>query len=103
MRTLIVSMPETLGMSPLQSAMREVTAITKLRRLETSCISGDVCNTAQDSGLNTTVLQSPATDEVADLIPVSSVVHFICHGISDPQNPSGSYLVLGEEFKSDPS
>lgn len=46
------------------------------------------------NGTRTTRMDCPTTTEVLASIPAYNVIHFACHGVSDPTSPSNSYLAL---------
>lgn len=48
-------------------------------------------------GTRTTEMIRPTTSQVLENLPAHDVIHFACHGISDPKNPSSSYLLLAED------
>jgi tetratricopeptide (TPR) repeat protein len=74
---LLVTMPTTPGESDLHGVEQEA-----------SCISEIV---GADSA---TSLTHPTASEVLDQLASHSVIHFACHGISNPSNPSASALLL---------
>jgi CHAT domain-containing protein len=47
-------------------------------------------------------LECPSASEVLERIPESDVVHFACHGSSDPNNPSESHLLLATQSQAGP-
>lgn len=78
-RILLVTMPETMGHSPLPGAEKEREIISNICRTKsTAC---------QD-------LPFPTVDDVLNGIPGSTIAHFACHAVFDPYNPSRSYLIL---------
>ncbi|OCL11219.1 hypothetical protein AOQ84DRAFT_396395 [Glonium stellatum] len=80
---LVVGMPDTKGMSPLE-VMDEVEAIQQ--NINKSTIS------------QLKILANPSKGEVLDNLRTCTVAHFACHGISDLEDPSDSCLFIGEGF-----
>ncbi|KAI9820807.1 MAG: hypothetical protein M1827_005178 [Pycnora praestabilis] len=74
---LVVSMPQTIGMNDL-NVTEEVVAIQR----------------AFTGGSLPKILRSASKSEVLEELPKSSIVHFACHGGSDPDDPSNSALFL---------
>ncbi|KAF2496708.1 hypothetical protein BU16DRAFT_339910 [Lophium mytilinum] len=74
----LVSMPTTPGENPLKGAKKEEEEIIK------NCF-----------GHRFRVMENPTKAEALSELPISTNVHFICHGISKAKNPSSSGLLLG--------
>ncbi|KAL0635469.1 hypothetical protein Q9L58_005600 [Maublancomyces gigas] len=51
---------------------------------------------------STTRFESPTVTQVLEELPYHHVIHFACHGISDPANPSNSHLLLHGDDPSKP-
>ncbi|KAE9378769.1 TPR-like protein [Stipitochalara longipes BDJ] len=75
---LVVTMPTTPGQKPLKGANRE-----KL-----------VIESASYGIYSVRELRCPTVLEVLEQIPTSGIIHFACHGSSDPTDPSRSHLIL---------
>lgn len=75
--TLLVAMPETPGQDPLPMAAQEAETLRGLLP-------------------HPTLVQAPpiTTSAVLSALPVNTIVHFACHGRSDPGDPSQSQLLL---------
>ncbi|MGC4977930.1 CHAT domain-containing protein [Streptomyces sp. DT199] len=80
--TLIVALPQTPGAEPLGHAEKEAARVAELLRP-----AGPV-----------TVLTGPAatSQSVLDALPRHATAHFVCHGLTDPLDPSGSRLLLAD-------
>ena len=78
-RGLIVTMPKTIGMKDLD-------------------VEEEVRNVQEMLGQLTVhtpvVLETPTRQEVIEELPASTIVHFACHGASNPYNPSNGGLFL---------
>ncbi|KAF4868420.1 hypothetical protein CGCSCA1_v012343 [Colletotrichum siamense] len=75
---LVVTMPSTPGGAPLPGVTRELQAI----------------KTAVDGTYNITELEKPNARQVLDGMQDAQIVHFACHGTSDPLDPLQSHLLL---------
>lgn len=75
---LVVAMPETVGHAALPGVVREMQSV----------------QLATQNKLSALLLVKPDTKTVLGNIGVCDVVHFACHGISDPVDPLSSYLLL---------
>ncbi|MFB6840017.1 CHAT domain-containing protein [Streptomyces sp. NPDC056361] len=75
-RLLAVALPETPGARPLGGARREVEALRAL--LPTDVLYGE----------------GATFDEVMAALPDHPCVHFACHGVSDPADPSAGRLLV---------
>ncbi|OQV00561.1 CHAT domain-containing protein [Cladophialophora immunda] len=75
---MIVAMPQTPGQRPLPGVDGEAKAIAN--------VSKDVYNVE--------VLPQPAAEGVLQKLSTTDIVHFACHAISDPFDPSKSHLLL---------
>ncbi|PPR06929.1 hypothetical protein CVT26_004117 [Gymnopilus dilepis] len=80
-RVLIVKMSETDGASPLQNVEEEAATLKGL---------------AQSVSMQTTELNAPTTSDVLSHLPLHNTVHFACHGVSDPGDPSKTHLLLSD-------
>ncbi|OJJ99339.1 hypothetical protein ASPACDRAFT_52732 [Aspergillus aculeatus ATCC 16872] len=78
---LVVTMPETPGHGALASVRREAQGIIR----------------AAEPSLRVTELPGPSTADVLAQLGNSDIVHFACHGYSDPSNPTSSHLVLQKQ------
>uniref|UniRef100_UPI00262845C4 CHAT domain-containing protein n=1 Tax=Streptomyces luteogriseus TaxID=68233 RepID=UPI00262845C4 len=80
--TLVVALPQTPGADSLGHAEREAARVAELLRP-----AGPV-----------TVLTGPAatSQSVLDALPRHGTAHFVCHGLTDPLDPSGSRLLLAD-------
>ncbi|MEW2812176.1 CHAT domain-containing protein [Streptomyces massasporeus] len=80
--TLVVALPQTPGAEPLGHAEKEAARVAELLRS-----AGPV-----------TVLTGPAatSQSVLDALPRHATAHFVCHGLTDPLDPSGSQLLLAD-------
>ncbi|MGW0291110.1 CHAT domain-containing protein [Streptomyces tuirus] len=80
--TLVVALPQTPGAEPLGHAEKEAARVAELLRP-----AGPV-----------TVLTGPAAtaQSVLDALPRHGTAHFVCHGLTDPIDPSGSRLLLAD-------
>ncbi|KAE8451672.1 hypothetical protein EG329_003129 [Mollisiaceae sp. DMI_Dod_QoI] len=82
---MVVSMPKTKGMKDLKVDV-EVAAVEK---------------SAIFFGMDETiVLKTPSREEVLKQMHSVRVAHFVCHGQSEPRNPSNSGLLLREHEQS---
>lgn len=75
-RLLLVTMPTTPGNKALKNATQEVENIISM------------------VGDRATRLDHPSTASVMEELPSHHAIHFACHGVSDPNNPSNSHLLL---------
>ncbi|KAJ5019810.1 hypothetical protein K4K57_009273 [Colletotrichum sp. SAR 10_99] len=75
---LVVTMPSTPGGTPLPGVTRELRAI----------------KTAVDGTYDITELEKPNARQVLDGMQDTQIVHFACHGTSDPLDPLQSHLLL---------
>ncbi|MBB6421109.1 CHAT domain-containing protein [Streptomyces sp. AK010] len=80
--TLVVALPRTPGAEPLGHAEKEAARVAELLRP-----AGPV-----------TVLTGPAatSQSVLGALPGHGTAHFVCHGLTDPLDPSGSRLFLAD-------
>lgn len=78
-------MPSTPSQDPLPGAAKEVTEIAALI----------------PRGISTTVLLQPSKRAVLKVLPECHMVHFACHGESNPYDPSRSQLIL-QDWIDDP-
>nr|WTB34364.1 CHAT domain-containing protein [Streptomyces sp. NBC_00830] len=80
--TLVVALPQTPEAEPLGHAEKEAARVAELLRPV-----GPV-----------TVLTGPAatSQSVLDALPRHGTAHFVCHGLTDPLDPSGSRLLLAD-------
>ncbi|MEU3490525.1 CHAT domain-containing protein [Streptomyces massasporeus] len=80
--TLVVALPQTPGAEPLGHAEKEAARVAEILRP-----AGPV-----------TVLTGPAatSQSVLDALPRHGTAHFVCHGLTDPLDPSGSRLLLAD-------
>ncbi|KAK7532165.1 CHAT domain-containing protein [Phyllosticta citribraziliensis] len=74
----VVTMPSTPGQSNLKGAQQEKKAV------EEAATGFSV----EDS------LECPTAAEVLGRVPDSQILHFACHGMSDPIDPSASHMLL---------
>jgi len=75
---MIVAMPQTPGQRPLPGADEEAKAIENVSKLVYSV----------------EVLSQPTAEGVLKKLAATDIVHFACHAISDPFDPSKSHLLL---------
>ncbi|MEX0171108.1 CHAT domain-containing protein [Streptomyces sp. LMG1-1-1.1] len=75
-RLLAVALPQTPGARPLGGALREVEALRALLPTDVLCGEG------------------ATFDQVMAALPDHSCVHFACHGVSDPADPSAGRLLV---------
>jgi tetratricopeptide (TPR) repeat protein len=75
-RPLAVALPETPGARPLGGALREVGVLRGL--LPTEVLHGE----------------QATFDRVMDALPRHPCVHFACHGVSEPDDPSNGRLLV---------
>lgn len=83
---LVVTMPTTPGQRPLLGVDREGHAIQE------SCASA----------YSSEILQCPTAKQVLEKITGSDIIHFACHGSSDPTNPSDTHFLLQQSDVSGP-
>jgi hypothetical protein len=82
---LLVTMPTTCGYNDLPGVDKERDAIKR------------ACNGFFD----VEELRLPTAEDVLRKLDQSSIVHFACHGASDPRNPYGSHLLLQKRGNKD--
>ncbi|OAP53733.1 hypothetical protein AYL99_12088 [Fonsecaea erecta] len=75
---MVVAMPQTPGQRPLPGVDGEAKAIASVSK----------------GVYNVEVLPQPAADGVLQKLSTTDIVHFACHAISDPFDPSKSHLLL---------
>ncbi|RDH36157.1 CHAT domain-domain-containing protein [Aspergillus welwitschiae] len=75
---LVATMPDTPGYGALHGVRREAQGISD----------------AVGQSMEVKQLISPSTDEVLSQLQDCDLVHFACHGHSDPGNPANSHLLL---------
>ncbi|PPQ63607.1 hypothetical protein CVT24_004467 [Panaeolus cyanescens] len=78
-RILLTKIPEAEGAHPLENVDKEIKAILK--------VAGSV-------PLDAFVLDSPEGKEIIHQLPLYNIVHFACHAVADPTDPSESHLML---------
>ena len=81
--SLVVSMPETPGYEALPNASKEADEVTCTLTRYAACYS----------------LDRPSRSQVLQGMRKASVVHFICHGISDQEDPTKSRLLLTDHAR----
>lgn len=81
---LVVTMPETPGYTSLPGVTKEASAI----------------EIAVGNEFTTKLLTKPSVESVMREIGQTDIVHFACHGSSDPLNPSNSHLLLHKQTPS---
>ncbi|MEU0693861.1 CHAT domain-containing protein [Streptomyces niveus] len=80
--TLIVALPQTPDAEPLGHAEKEAARVAELLR---------------PAGPVTMLIGPAATSQsVLDALPRHGTAHFVCHGLTDPLDPSGSRLLLAD-------
>ncbi|KAJ9634230.1 hypothetical protein H2199_009060 [Coniosporium tulheliwenetii] len=79
-KLLIITMPTTLD----SKAFRPLSA-----QQEAECIIS-----ATGNAVFSETLTQPSAAEVVNRMPSYDVVHFVCHGVSDKEDPANSHLVL---------
>ncbi|GIJ86420.1 hypothetical protein Asppvi_005308 [Aspergillus pseudoviridinutans] len=84
MSILVVTMPTTPGQAPLDGVRDEWFAIRN----------------ACDGVFRSELLENPTAEHVLGRLGGSEIVHFACHGLSDPHDPSHSHLLLQKESQS---
>jgi tetratricopeptide (TPR) repeat protein len=84
---LIVTMPTTPGQQPLQGVGNEKYAIKR----------------ACDGIYNCKYLEYPSVTELLANIKGSDIIHFACHGTSDPVDPFNSHLLLQQSSTANPT
>lgn len=72
---IVVAVPESEGAARLGLAEKEAS--------EVGCLLGE-CK----------IMRNPTLQEVVEALPTCRIAHFACHGITDSNNPSHSYLQL---------
>jgi hypothetical protein len=82
---LLVTMPTTCGYKDLPGVDEERDAVKR------------ACNGFFD----VEELRLPTAEDVLRKLDQSSIVHFACHGASDPRNPYGSHLLLQKRGNKD--
>lgn len=80
-RLLLVTMPTTPTKKPLTNAVQEAKEILD----------------AVGERTNSTILHSPSVDQVLDKLQSNHIIHFACHGVSDPEHPSNSHVLLRKD------
>ncbi|KAL6229216.1 CHAT domain-containing protein [Aspergillus navahoensis] len=87
---LVVAMPTTPGYTPLDGVRAETAAIQCLAELPDSKL------TSKHRVLRYSVrtLEHPSQEDTLSEMGNHDIIHFACHGMSDPTNPSGSHLLL---------
>ncbi|KAH8149537.1 uncharacterized protein LAJ45_06165 [Morchella importuna] len=55
--------------------------------------AADIANIVKGKA-STTQLEQPSTAQVLNELPSYHVIHFACHGVSDPESPSDRHLLL---------
>lgn len=77
--------------APLKSALKEIDQIVAvLRESSASVTDGYYCKSTPTA----IILDSPSVNLVLQKLPAYQIIHFACHGVSDPDSPSNSHLVL---------
>ncbi|MGW1561782.1 CHAT domain-containing protein [Streptomyces sp. NPDC002144] len=94
---LIVAMPTTPGENPLHHVVTEAEMLR--HRLPSSTLLIEESDSGGESGFITP--HTPTKARVLTSLPEFSIVHFACHGASDPKDPSQSRLLL-HDHESDP-
>lgn len=95
-RILIVTMPTT----PDTPAVLETVGTVPTRRCRWSQLpnaeleADGIVAAVSDNRRTVTCLVSPTASHVLECLPGYHAIHFACHGVSDPNNPSNSHLVL---------
>ncbi len=82
---MVVTMPRTPGQRPLNVGQEH-------REVSAAC----------QGTYRVTSLECPTASRVLECIPGSDIVHFACHGSSDPNNPSESHLLLVKQTEAGP-
>jgi hypothetical protein len=77
--TLVVSVPDAPGATPLPGATGEAELVARLLPA-------------------TTVLRSPGHDAVTAALPRHTITHFACHGVADLLSPTESRLLLRDHL-----
>jgi len=75
---LLAGMMKTPGLSDLPQVDAELDSIER-----------SIANVAESVRVD-----CPTKDTIIDVLPVCSHVHFACHGVSDPESPSNSGIIL---------
>ena len=83
---LIATMPDTPGHGALPGVRHEAQTILS----------------TVDQDMNVKELNSPSTDDVLAQLQSYELVHFACHGYSDPGDPAHSHLLLQKDSDSGP-
>ncbi|MFF5488286.1 CHAT domain-containing protein [Streptomyces virginiae] len=94
---LIVAMPTTPGENPLHHVATEAEMLR--HRLPSSTLLIEESDAEGEPGIITPY--TPTKTRVLTSLPEFSIVHFACHGASDPKDPSQSRLLL-HDHESDP-
>ena len=76
---LMITMPTTVGHGALAGVTKE---------------AQEIYNALSPNHAVVTTLECPSAAQVLEKLPESNILHFACHGLSDPFNPSDSRLLL---------
>ncbi|KAK6343683.1 hypothetical protein TWF730_011272 [Orbilia blumenaviensis] len=86
-KALVIAMPKTPGHSPLSFAEKEAETVSRIcKSLDFNTSSGDIPKKKED---------------ILNQLRDCQIFHFAGHGLSDPNNPAKSFLLL-EDWKKSP-
>ncbi|KAF9046241.1 CHAT domain-containing protein [Panaeolus papilionaceus] len=76
---LLTKIADAEGVEPLENVEKEINAIQKV---------------SDSVPMQSLVLDSPSAKEILQQLPLHNLVHFACHAVADPTDPSESHLIL---------
>jgi hypothetical protein len=93
-RSLVVAMPSTPQQASLPGVRAEATRLRAVLPSPTVLIADDDAVASPDE-------PAPTKDAVLARLPEAGIAHFCCHGLSIPDDPSRSFLLL-TDYREDP-